>query len=290
MTVSNRKAFTLIELLVVIAIIAILAAILFPVFAQAREQARKTSCLSNTKQWATSQMMYQQDYDETFVLYVNYGSPLLRDDGSVYRAYKPWMELLQPYTKNRDMATCPDVKEISFITATGPRKVLYGSYGMNYGYLSKYIGADSAGNNNFIPLSNAAVNRPASTVFAMESVGVDYADAAHTSVWTPIGTTVDPPDAWTSPNVFYGSGWGGTCSDYTTYYDFPGYGGASFRHGGNFVKNQMPAGGANTIFCDGHSKFFRPGGLAAGTNWTPTINCQSVSVINPSAYMWDPSL
>ena len=61
---SARRGFTLIELLVVIAIIAILAAILFPVFAQAREKARAISCLSNTKQVGTATMMYGQDYDE----------------------------------------------------------------------------------------------------------------------------------------------------------------------------------------------------------------------------------
>src|SRR5438034_2820234 len=63
---NNRLAFTLIELLVVIAIIAILAAILFPVFAQARESARKASCLSNTKQLGLATMMYTQDYDEMY--------------------------------------------------------------------------------------------------------------------------------------------------------------------------------------------------------------------------------
>jgi prepilin-type N-terminal cleavage/methylation domain-containing protein len=62
----DRHGFTLIELLVVIAIIAILAAILFPVFAQAREKARQTACLSNTKQIGTAFMMYVQDYDEAF--------------------------------------------------------------------------------------------------------------------------------------------------------------------------------------------------------------------------------
>ena len=64
--VSRSSGFTLIELLVVIAIIAILAAILFPVFAQAREKARQTSCLSNQKQIGTAALMYVQDYDETF--------------------------------------------------------------------------------------------------------------------------------------------------------------------------------------------------------------------------------
>src|ERR687883_602422 len=62
----RRDAFTLIELLVVIAIIAILAAILFPVFAQARAKARQTACLSNLKQIGTGLMMYTQDYDETY--------------------------------------------------------------------------------------------------------------------------------------------------------------------------------------------------------------------------------
>src|SRR4028119_969674 len=71
-TVASRAGFTLIELLVVIAIIAILAAILFPAFAQAREKARQASCVSNLKQIANAYLMYAQDYDETSVLFINF--------------------------------------------------------------------------------------------------------------------------------------------------------------------------------------------------------------------------
>src|SRR5205823_7605014 len=74
MTIRTRKGFTLIELLVVIAIIAILAAILFPVFAQARASARQISCTSNTKQTALALLMYAQDFDEAFPRLDNNGS------------------------------------------------------------------------------------------------------------------------------------------------------------------------------------------------------------------------
>src|SRR2546423_7691088 len=104
-----RGAFTLIELLVVIAIIAILAAILFPVFAQARESARKTACLSNTKQLGLACLMYSQDYDERLVPTWNASQPgVLRDDGSVYRPWTPWTKNVQPYVKNLDLLICPD--------------------------------------------------------------------------------------------------------------------------------------------------------------------------------------
>jgi prepilin-type N-terminal cleavage/methylation domain-containing protein/prepilin-type processing-associated H-X9-DG protein len=111
---QRNRGFTLIELLVVIAIIAILAAILFPVFAQARESARKTSCLSNIKQITLASMMYMQDYDEIL------NGPALRrcPSGSVPatqysnywwgRKWMTWPELIIPYNKNVDLYTCPD--------------------------------------------------------------------------------------------------------------------------------------------------------------------------------------
>jgi prepilin-type N-terminal cleavage/methylation domain-containing protein/prepilin-type processing-associated H-X9-DG protein len=100
----SRIAFTLIELLVVIAIIAILAAILFPVFAQAREAARKTSCLSNLKQCVTGATMYSQDYDEKFL---SFGVPSGRNSPG---SFVYWHALIQPYMKNRNVTLDPSFR------------------------------------------------------------------------------------------------------------------------------------------------------------------------------------
>lgn len=111
----NRSGFTLIELLVVIAIIAILAAILFPVFARAREQARKTSCLSNLKQIGTSMMMYVQDYDERFPAWSEqcvhdpFGTidPPGLCGNDTEMAFFRWAFVTQPYVKNIQIYVCP---------------------------------------------------------------------------------------------------------------------------------------------------------------------------------------
>jgi len=120
---QKRSGFTLIELLVVIAIIAILAAILFPVFAQAREQARKTVCLSNLKQTGLGLLMYTQDYDEQFVPWhtgtdmsaaVGYlgntvaGPPFVDAENFDLS----WDRVIQPYIKNSLITGCPSDKSI----------------------------------------------------------------------------------------------------------------------------------------------------------------------------------
>ena len=123
----TRRGFTLIELLVVIAIIAILAAILFPVFARAREKARQTSCLSNVKQLVLGTMMYIQDYDEKFY-----------DDGYIpgapYACGPPcynqcwWRFKVQPYVKNFQMMSCPSGQELDWSSYYVQGQ---GSYGYN---------------------------------------------------------------------------------------------------------------------------------------------------------------
>jgi prepilin-type processing-associated H-X9-DG protein len=98
----------LIELLVVIAIIAILAAILFPVFAQARAKARQAACLSNMKQIGNALMMYTQDYDETLpIQYSVTGGTYTVSDYAHPAAPYSWMMLIQPYIKNREVYRCP---------------------------------------------------------------------------------------------------------------------------------------------------------------------------------------
>lgn len=103
----TKRAFTLIELLVVIAIIAILAAILFPVFAQAREKARQTSCLSNMKQIGLATMQYVQDYDETYPMAYYYKNNTAVANGGSSGGYVHSSVLLYPYTKSAQIFVCP---------------------------------------------------------------------------------------------------------------------------------------------------------------------------------------
>src|SRR6266849_5595070 len=107
----DTRGFTLIELLVVIAIIAILAAILFPVFAQAREKARQATCLSNVKQIATSYFMYAQDYDERY-------TQNRYDNGANHYT---WKLAILPYVKNHAVFQCPSN---AYNKIPGPKDIL----------------------------------------------------------------------------------------------------------------------------------------------------------------------
>jgi prepilin-type N-terminal cleavage/methylation domain-containing protein/prepilin-type processing-associated H-X9-DG protein len=104
----HGRGFTLIELLVVIAIIAILAAILFPVFAQAREKARQSSCASNHKQLATALIAYTQDYENNFAPSRAYILPINNNNAKI------WVEIIKPYVKNESIFLCPSAQDTRY--------------------------------------------------------------------------------------------------------------------------------------------------------------------------------
>lgn len=131
------RGFTLIELLVVIAIIAILAAILFPVFARAREKARQTSCLSNLKQLGLALQMYAQDYDETFPWYCHI--PLTGYDDKVSHGGFTAYSAILPYCKNAQIFACPSQRPAPTYTGWGDGVTFTSSYGFQwYVYLDAY--------------------------------------------------------------------------------------------------------------------------------------------------------
>lgn len=197
---ARRRAFTLIELLVVIAIIAILAAILFPVFAQARERGRMASCTSNLKQLGLATQMYAQDYDGGFPLHLSlpggngfYWFGAIRA-GTVDKT----QGLLYPYTRNHQIGLCP-----SFTGRPRYQGVATGGYGYNYLYLTRDWGRNSV----FEP----EISRTGDCIL--------YGDAAIYATW------LNPPGLYESFSLFPPSSTLG----------FGDYPSSHFRHTGRTV-------------------------------------------------------
>jgi prepilin-type N-terminal cleavage/methylation domain-containing protein len=169
-----KKGFTLIELLVVIAIIAILAAILFPVFAQAKESAKKTACLSNTKQMGIGLYLYLNDYDDNLPManYPDNGTTSAfsyRAEGNAATSYpaENWADIIQPYVKNYAVFKCADDSSgpLVFDGSNVPGYPL--SYALNmYIYLGLGGWADFAGTTG---QSMSVIVDPSSKLFIVES-------------------------------------------------------------------------------------------------------------------------
>ncbi len=156
---QSERAFTLIELLVVIAIIAILAAILFPVFAQAREKARQTACLSNLRQIGTATLMYAQDYDDHVV-----GTELGEGDSEYF-----WGEMLSPYLKNTQILSCPSSKNPFRISPPTPQFPQGVGAEWSYNYAINDIKDTNFGGIGaaFAPMSR--LSHPAETILILDA-------------------------------------------------------------------------------------------------------------------------
>jgi prepilin-type N-terminal cleavage/methylation domain-containing protein/prepilin-type processing-associated H-X9-DG protein len=188
-TTMKNRAFTLIELLVVIAIIAILAAILFPVFAQAKAAAKKTACLSNNKQIGTGLYLYLNDFDDTLPM-ANYPAPPLYQGPpwTVFQFHNGagiselcWADLVQPYSKNIPIFKCPD-DDVTARNSAGqslPGAKL--SYALNY-----YFYRQPGGVNRFSLTGGSLteMTAPASKIFIAET-GVNPTTGAIAEIVRP---------------------------------------------------------------------------------------------------------
>ena len=256
---QRKRGFTLIELLVVIAIIAILAAILFPVFQKVRENARRTACLSNMKQIGLAVTQYYQDADEKGP---NGADPYGRCSGWAWQVY--------PYIKSTAVFHCPDDSNV------GPAA---SSYGMN---ANLAIQGTTGAQDSSTGLAISQYTSPAKTVLLFET-----ANSRQYDITDPSGSTVDTATKAKSDNCYNGlspSGYGiGYSYDPSGSYGetagsaVAGDGYTKFATG--WMRNSNKNGqflattgrhtdGANYLMADQHAKFFRPSAVSAGGNAT----------------------
>ena len=236
---NSRNGFTLIELLVVIAIIAILAAILFPVFAKVREKARMTTCLSNEKQMGLAILQYNQDYDERFPC----GQQNIGGSG--------WAGEVYSYVKSNAAFTCPD--DSSAVESYGMNEILA-------------MGARPA--SDMTPdggaLAMGALSSPARTVLVAETV--ECGAYKLPSYVVPSPAPGQFPTENTSPTVdgLNYSGWDGglnvassVCTNLASGLNLGGVTGYSLQAARHF-------NGSNFLLADGHAKYLQPSRVSPG--------------------------
>jgi len=263
---SDKRGFTLIELLVVISIIAILAAILFPVFAEVREKARSITCLSNEKQIGLAVTEYVQDYDEHFA-----GGA----DG--YGGGSGWAGQLYPYIKSTGVFKCPDDSTPAGTSSPG----ITGnpsSYALNNNVLTniKYDGCPGTVNTYTLSVLNA----PAMTVMIFEVANSSNYDVSleDNPIGSP-GSTLSDCGGSSAGNglgqPYYGTPaingfWATGASTPAIATGYLGGVPASDIEGGYAAYNNQPTGrhqlGSNYVFADGHAKWLRPTAVSPGMN------------------------
>lgn len=284
-----RKAFTLIELLVVIAIIAILAAILFPVFAQAKIAAKTAASISNSKQINLAMIMYAGDYDDVFSIANVWDSPTANFSiGGVL--YNNWVWNVYPYMKNADIMQDPlgppittaGFSKISQSTATP-------TYGYNYTWLSPSFAATPLWNHTAV--SQSSLGKPSETVMLTTRFEqVTETTQPYNVLWwygartiTTMGM-IDPPDCLSASVVQYCFGnWGNGGfwqGQYVLTKDSSRYTAGAAIRGADKVIVSMS---------DGSAKKMNASALAAGTNWRmgSTFTAATLVVNDTSKYLWD---
>ncbi len=245
---KKNAAFTLIELLVVIAIIAILAAILFPVFAKAREKARQTTCASNEKQLGLGFMQYYQDYDETLPR----GLPRGGDPSYRLSEGVGWAGQIYPYVKSTSIYKCPDDTTSSTTNSSGKAAVPV-SYGMNCNIPR---GDQAAG-------KISVLNAPASVVLLMEVTGTtaDVTDPMEDG-WN---NNSDPHSGSGQGNENWNTGNGSNSSTYKLATGYMGKRGTAMNSGGFASPTGLHSNGANYLMCDGHVKWLTGAAVSDGS-------------------------
>jgi prepilin-type N-terminal cleavage/methylation domain-containing protein/prepilin-type processing-associated H-X9-DG protein len=225
----RRKAFTLIELLVVIAIIAILAAILFPVFAQAREKARQISCASNLRQLGLAINMYVQDYDEKFP----FGGWMPPGEGGGGDGTNEWQNTVFPYVKNKQLYRCPSMSDLDE-DPNDPTAWLWNRNPVGYMYNNRLAA-------NRSPVNLGAVSNPADCFLLVDGHS-DWGGRAGIDAFGRQDTV------WLMENTVFGRQSAIITGDHANW-------------AGNDRTWGLPRhnNGANFCFVDGHVKWYRSG-------------------------------